>query len=341
PDPAATNPAARSGTPADGRLLMFWFVLMCGWGLTAALIALVWIHTRLDRSLPVGLGIGIVGGLLWPVTFWIAVGAWYYARTARRSGQAPADPADIARQVQQAQAYAHQAEIEGMTASAEYWRAELQRLGAQQQAGPAPRTYPAATGPIVVGCTIASLATVGALWFATPSSEPAPTAARMPSTPFGPVAPAAPADDADPTRTRLGNLAKAYGEVAGVVGNDGHQIAEFTVGAPTEAPCGPYAQDPVNGRFIRLPISLKTYDDPTDQLPLVGFGTWEFVGADGLSLEASTSAATSCTYEVPSQLGPNRLYEFAVVLDVPAAPGALVLNTIFDGGGWEWSYSGS
>jgi hypothetical protein len=320
---------------------MFWFVLLCGWGLTTALIALVWIHTRPGRSLPVGLGIGMAGGLLWPVTFWVAVGAGFYARAARRSGLAPADSTAIAGQVQQAQAYAQQAELEGMTASAEYWRAEVQRLTAQRQADPAPPAHPASTGLIVVVCTIASLATVGALWFAAPPSEPAPTAARVPSTPSGPVAPAAPADDVEPTRTKLGNLAKAYGEVASLVGNDGSQIAEFTVGAPTATTCRPYAQDPANGRFIRLPISLKTYDDPADQLILLGFGTWEFVGTDGLSLEASTSAASSCAHEVPSQLGPNRIYEFAVVLDVPTTPGALVLNTIFDNGGWEWSYSGS
>lgn len=50
---------------------MFWFVLLCGWGLTAAVIALVWIHTRPGRSLLTGLQIGAAGGLLWPVTIWV------------------------------------------------------------------------------------------------------------------------------------------------------------------------------------------------------------------------------------------------------------------------------
>jgi hypothetical protein len=333
-------PIALSAVLARRTLLMFWFVLVCGWGLTAALIALVWIHSRPGRALPVGLGIGIVGGLLWPVTAWAAVGAWLYARATRRSGQAPADPAAIAAQVQQAQAYAQQAEIESMSASAEYWRAEVQRLTAQQHSALAPLTHPAATGLIVVGCTIASLATIGALWFAAPSPQPATAAARVPSTPSGPVAPP-PAGQAEPARTTLGNIAKAYGDIAGLAGNDGNQIAEFTVGAPSAATCNPYAQRPVNGRFIRLPITLKTYDDPTDQLILLNLsGPWEYVSADARSLEASTTAAASCAYEVPSQLGPNRTYEFTVVLDVPAEPGALVLNTIYDGG-WEWTYTGS
>jgi hypothetical protein len=321
-------------------LPMFWFVLVCGWGLTAALIALVWIHSRPGRALPVGLGIGVVGGLLWPITAWVAVGAWFYARATRRSGQAPADPAALAGQVQQAQAYAKQAEVEGMSASAEYWRAEVQRLTAQQHSAPATITHPAATGVIVVGCTIASLATIGALWFAAPSPEPATATARVPSAPPGPVAPP-PAGQAEPARTQLGNITKAYGEVARLTGNDGNQIAEFTVGVPTAATCNPYAQPPVNGRFIRLPITLKTYDDPTNQLIVLNLsGPWEYVSPDGRSLEASTTAAASCAYEVPPQLGPNRTYEFAVVLDVPAEPGALVLNTIYDGG-WEWTYTGS
>ncbi len=321
---------------------MFWFVLVCGWGMTAALIALVWIHTKPDRSLLAGLGIGVVGGLLWPVTIWAALGTWLYSR-AIRSGRTPSDPVAMTAQVQQAQAYAQQAEIESMTASAEYWRAEVQRLTAEQHVPAARIAHPAATSLIVLGCTVAALGTVGALWFATPRLEPAAAVASAPSTPPWPGLPAVPAGPADPARTELGNVAKRYGEAAQLVGLDGSLIAEFTIGNPTAATCGSsYAQDPVNDRFIRLPISLKTYDDPTDQLILLPLGgPWEYVSADGRSLEASTSAASTCAYDVPPQLGPNRTYEFDVVLDVPAAPGALVLDVIFDDGGWEWAYVGS
>jgi hypothetical protein len=62
--------------------------------------------------------------------------------------------------------------------------------------------------------------------------------ARLPSAPSGPFAPP-PAEQAAPVRTTLGNLAKAFGEVAGFVGNDGNQIAEFAVGAPSAATCNP------------------------------------------------------------------------------------------------------
>lgn len=319
---------------------MFWFMLVCGWGMTAALIALVWIHTKPDRSLLTGLGIGVVGGLLWPVTIWAAFGTWLYSR-ALRSGSTPSNPVAVTAQVQQAQAYAQQAEIESMTASAEYWRAEVQRLTAEQHVPAARLAHPAATSLIVVGCTVAALSTIGALWFATPTLEPAPAAASASPTPPWP-GPSVPAGPVDPARTELGNVAKRYGEVAQLAGVDGSLIAEFTIGTPTTATCGSFAQDPVNHRFIRLPVSLKTYDDPTDQLVLLHLGgPWEYVSADGRSLEISTSPASTCAYDVPPQLGPNRTYEFEVVLDVPAEPGALVFNVIFDDGGWEWPYLGS
>lgn len=328
---------------------MFWFVLLCGWGLTAAAIALVWIHTRPGRSLLTGLQIGVAAGLLWPVSIWVAIGAALYARAGRASGQAPLDGAEVAAQVQQAHAFARQAEVEGMAASAEYWRAEVQRLTAQQPA--AARTHPAATSMIVLGCTLASLATVGGLWLsAVLSPAPAPSAAApAPPTPVGAAAPVPPlpAAQAEPVLTELGNIAKQYGEVASVLADSGNVIAEFTVGDPTVATCNPYAsEDPVNGRFIRLPITLKTYDDPTDQLvlPSFGNGSWEYVSADGRSSEAATTAAAMCGYDVPSQLGPNRTYDFGIILDVPSAPGSLVLNaswSINNADGWEWAYSGS
>ena len=132
---------------------MFWFVWICGWGLTAAIIALVWIHSRSGRSLSVGVCLGVIAGVLWPITVWVAVGAWLYTREARRAGQAHVDPAVLASQIQQAQAYAQQAEIEGMSSSAEYWRAEAERLTAQQQASKTSISHPAATSLIVVGCT--------------------------------------------------------------------------------------------------------------------------------------------------------------------------------------------
>lgn len=334
---------------------MFWFVWICGWGLTAAIIALVWIHSRSGRSLSVGVCLGVIAGVLWPITVWVAVGAWLYTREARRAGQAHVDPAVLASQIQQAQAYAQQAEIEGMSSSAEYWRAEAERLTAQQQASKTSISHPAATSLIVVGCTVASLITIGALWFFVPVSEVAKMRGLSPSreatlagappsqgvrvSPTPTTHPAA-TEQAEQARTALGNISRRYGEPAIVITEEGNVIAEFVVGEPTAPTCNKYAKDPSNGRFIQLPITLKTYDDPTEDLTMLSFrSTWEYVTVDGRSLEASTSAAASCIYEAPGTLRPNRIYEFAVVLDIPHTPGAIALNTTFDSGGWEWSYA--
>jgi hypothetical protein len=78
-------------------------------------------------------------------------------------------------------------------------------------------------------------------------------------------------------------------------------------------------------------------DDPHVVLPAIIFGAgWEFVGADGLSTEASSTAAATCHYNTP-QLKPNRSYSFDVVLDVPKGQtGVLVFDPVRNGG-WEWA----
>jgi hypothetical protein len=65
---------------------------------------------------------------------------------------------------------------------------------------------------IVLGCTLASLATVGVLWLsAVLSPAPAPSAAApAPPTPVGAAAPVPPlpAAQAEPVLTELGNIVK-------------------------------------------------------------------------------------------------------------------------------------
>jgi hypothetical protein len=161
---------------------MYGFVLVCGWGLTASLTALVWINGRSGRSLVMGLLIGLVAGLIWPTTLWVALGAAIYHRAARRSGTTGEAPEKLDAQVRQAEAFARQAELENMPTSAQYWRAEAQRLSAQQHGSGARSTRPASTGLIVVGGTVASLATIGVLALAAPplpsvTSPPTPLAA--------------------------------------------------------------------------------------------------------------------------------------------------------------------
>jgi hypothetical protein len=162
---------------------MYGFALVCGWGLTAAVIALVWINSRPERGLPVGLLIGAVAGLLWPITLWVAVGAWLYRRANSRASTTALDPESLDAQARQAEALARQAELENMPTSAEYWRAEVQRLQAQRQNVGSATARPASTGLIVLGCTVASLATLGAIGLTTP-----PVSAQPSANGSGPVA---------------------------------------------------------------------------------------------------------------------------------------------------------
>jgi hypothetical protein len=147
----------------------------------------------------------------------------------------------------------------------------------------------------------------------------------------------------EPERTKLGNVAKGFGETAAISSPAaGTTVLELIVGEPAPAQCrSSFAPEPENGNYISLPISVRTYDDPNNTLVFASFASrWEFVAADGRSFEASTTGPAICGYEAPTRLGPNRTYEFSVVLDVPARAGALVLPSIADNGGWEWTYGG-
>lgn len=87
---------------------MYGYALVCGWGLSAAVIALVWANSRPGRSLLIAMLIGAVAGLLWPVTLWVAAAAWIYRRANRRAGATAPDPAVLDAQARQAEAFARQ-----------------------------------------------------------------------------------------------------------------------------------------------------------------------------------------------------------------------------------------
>lgn len=150
---------------------MYWFVLVCGWGLTAVVIALMWSNSQPGRNLTAGLLVGVVGGLLWPITLWLAIGAHLYRSAGKRAGTAAANPETLQTQAREAEAFAKQAELDGMPSSADYWRAEVQRLDAQRSGAVMATRRPASTPLIMLGCTVASLATIGAIALTAPSSR--------------------------------------------------------------------------------------------------------------------------------------------------------------------------
>ncbi|HEY2206951.1 MAG TPA: hypothetical protein VGH99_21025 [Pseudonocardia sp.] len=178
---------------------MYVVLMVCGWGLTASVIARVWIAGRPGRRLPVALAVGLVAGLLWPVTLWAALGAWLYRR-APRSAPAGGTADALGVQADEAAALAREAELERMPASAACWRAEAARLLARQAA----EDHPAATGGILLGCTAGALATVGLVALVTPavSGPPAPVTSAGATVSAPTVATPATAPLAPPPRGR-------------------------------------------------------------------------------------------------------------------------------------------
>lgn len=317
---------------------MFWFALVCGWVFTAAVIALAWINVREEGRLSVGVAIGAIGGALWPVTLWVAIGAWLLARTAtKRRTLTTSTAGQTEAQLAEAEAFAKQADIEEMPSSAAYWRAEVQRLSAQ---GPATvQPHPAPTGVIVLGCAVAAVATLGGLFVTAPSStSTAPS--TSPPTASGTNNSAVQSTTTDRALTTLGNLRKEFGERSGYAVVDDRAAADFVISEPRPAKCNPYAQNSRNGTFVELSIAVTTYDDPDQYLKALSFGShWEFVGTDGRSVEASTSAAATCAYDSPPSLGPNRIYEFRIVVDLPERDGVLIFAPPAATAGWEWQYT--
>lgn len=188
------------------------------------------------------------------------------------------------------------------------------------------------TSKLVATIVVAGLTVVGC------ANGPVETGARV-SAP--PVAETESVEPAPQGRSPRGALPKDLGQPAAIVNNDGSTLAEFIVHEiSATADCNPYADEPANGRFRTLRITAATGNDPDQLLPMVLFGAgWEYVGPTGRSVEASTMEAGMCAYDVPQQLGPNRNYEFDVVVDVPqdASGGVLVFSSpVVADGGWEW-----
>jgi len=131
----------------------------------------MWSNSQPGRNLTAGLLVGVVGGLLWPITLWLAIGAHLYRSAGKRAGTAAANPETLQTQAREAEAFAKQAELDGMPSSADYWRAEVQRLDAQRSGAVMATRRPASTPLIMLGCTVASLATIGAIALTAPSSR--------------------------------------------------------------------------------------------------------------------------------------------------------------------------
>lgn len=68
---------------------MFNLLMLLGWVTTAVLITVAWASRRPGHSIVPGVLVGLVSGLLWPVTLWIAVGLWWHQRSRSSSRPVP------------------------------------------------------------------------------------------------------------------------------------------------------------------------------------------------------------------------------------------------------------
>lgn len=159
--------------------------------------------------------------------------------------------------------------------------------------------------------------------------------ADAPETSPVPVGPVAPAGQYDGRQvTERGSIAKEFGETAGLTSSLGAVVMDFVVTNPRAATCDEPDVTPQHGRFVAVDVAITTHDDPEGLLRQVFIANgWEFVGADGSSVKASTFDAATCEYP-EGELRPNRTYQHTVVLDVPKAPGVAVFDP--GNGGWEW-----
>jgi hypothetical protein len=148
-----------------------------------------------------------------------------------------------------------------------------------------------------------------------------------------------------------GNLVLALGQEGGVQNEAGTQLLTFAVDAITvDPPCTADWQEygtPLAPGHHLVAVQLRVATSPAvtedDYLSLSAYD-FNFIGADGITVDEVSSAATYGCLEdgqefTTDTLGPGQKYAGAVVLDLPAAGGSLVLKPYWgQTGGWEYTF---
>lgn len=291
---------------------MFDLFMFLGWAATAALIILLWRRRSPDRSVVPGVVVGLLAGLLWPVTLWIAVGLWWYWQ----GDSTPGSPEDPEVQLAQAQAFAKQAQSEGMPTSAAYWQAEVQRLTASKKTN-TPWRNGAPTGAIVAVCALGSIVTLVVVG-STADVEPAGETIASPVAPPAPAtttaAPPTSSVVPSPTSTEPPEPVGEQVSVARIVDgdtvelDDGRTVRLLGIDTP-EVHGGTDCWGPEASEFARGTLDgqrVRLVRDPT-QDPVDQYGrTLAYLvlsGGRNYSMMAATAgAAFSYTYDEPVQL---------------------------------------
>ena len=150
-----------------------------------------------------------------------------------------------------------------------------------------------------------------------------------------------------PKKNSRGNIVKHIGDEAGITGEDGNDMADWTVTEiiPDPTCSNPEHQQPEHGHFIEFDINAKTtekYD--SDKYGSLDVGTsyrWQLIQKDGTQWNGmpGSSAAESCmvqTDKLPGSLNQNAKAQGKVIFDVPSLDGTLYYPQMGEGDGWEY-----
>ncbi|GAA1046115.1 hypothetical protein [Rothia amarae] len=149
-----------------------------------------------------------------------------------------------------------------------------------------------------------------------------------------------------------GNIEKQIGEEGSVTGEHNENIYSFKVtGIEPNFKCtDEYAQEPENGKFVKLDVQVSTADAKTMKDQYYGnsvnmqAGAWKYIAANGTTYNGQLGSGSSfmCLPEsetIPAQIGPNEKVTGSVILDVPATDGTIVYSDPMTDGGWEYDLS--
>lgn len=150
-----------------------------------------------------------------------------------------------------------------------------------------------------------------------------------------------------PKKNSRGNIVKHIGDEAGVIGEDGKDVADWTVSniIPDPTCSNPEHEQPEHGHFIEFDVNAATTEnyDP-DQYGSLNVGIaylWKLIQKDGTQWNGmpGSSAAESCmaeTEKLPGSLNQNAKAQGKVIFDVPSLDGTLYYSQMGEGHGWEY-----
>jgi len=177
------------------------------------------------------------------------------------------------------------------------------------------------------------------------STAPVETKASEPVPAATPSATPTPTPTPTSEKSTRGNFIKSVGVPFGF--GEGDARAEFTVNGITLDPActAEYAEQPENGRFVKVDISGRT--GQIEEQVFFGIGAWKVIADNGTTYngDPQSSAAWMCLNDAerfPDAVGPGEQVTGSIIFDVPTPSGTLMFQPYGPGnGGWEWAYPAS